>query len=370
MIILIRGLSTLALTYILIAPVAHASPDKKICFASVEQVMKFEDEGPCLTLARDTNLPARDRAQILFQVGLARQGHWREHKKSFDEAWQDAYGLWLESIKADPTYTEPYLSIALLKGFDDKSGTIEILDKGLSANPTSARLKAFKAAVMIGYGAPKEMGALCDDAVKAAPEDSEVTSACGDVYSYVGRDVEALASFENAAKTYNPFIRRRYGLIAESNPYEDIAELYSRLGDEKKAAEALKSFGEKYPNAMDPELLVTLAHHQEGAGEFKDAVESYRKAFEDPRVKDIGTMIVPFIFTLARAGESAEALQVSETLVRQGNRKAILKVQVRLKNTVAPYLAINGTYDEATRQAMKDCIKSKECEASLMTIPM
>ncbi len=38
---------------------------------------------------------------------------------------------------------------------------------------------------MIGYGAPKEMGALCDEAVRAAPEDSEVTSACGDVYSYI-----------------------------------------------------------------------------------------------------------------------------------------------------------------------------------------
>ncbi len=115
----------------------------------------------------------------------------------------------------------------------------------------------------------------------------------------------------------------------------------------------METFGQKYRDAMGPDLLVSLAHYQEDAGKFREAAESYRKAFEDPRVKDIGTMIVPFIFALARAGESAEALKVSETLVRQSNRKAILKVQVRLKNTVAPYLAINGTYDEATRQAMK-----------------
>ncbi len=89
MTILIRGLSTFILSCVLFSPVAHAGPDAKTCFASVEQVMKFEDEGPCLTLARDAKLSARERARILFQVGLATQEHWREHKKSFDLVWQE-----------------------------------------------------------------------------------------------------------------------------------------------------------------------------------------------------------------------------------------------------------------------------------------
>ena len=347
---------------------SSATVDKARCFASIEAVMRFEDEAPCLELAHNRKTSATDRAKILFQVGLAVQEHWQEHKKPFESAWQDAYAYWADAIAADPAYVEPYLAIAVRAGFDDKQKTIDLLDKGLAALPDNPRLKAFKAAVMMYYGPPEQMGKLCDEAVKADPMSPDVASACGDVYDSLGRHVEALASFQNSAKTFDPVKRRRYGMLAESNPFQDMAQIYSKLGDDATAAKTLEAFAAKFETAMMPDIKAELAGYQERAGDYKSAVENYRSAFGHPSAANQRTLVVPYVFALAHAGEVDKALEVSEYFAKQPELKIILMLQVRLKNTVAPHLKINGKYDSATREAMKDCIVSEECEAGFESI--
>lgn len=345
------------------------APDVQQCFGDLQKTIPLEWEEPCEKLANAKGTTNRDKARIYFQLGLASQENSAKRNMPFEQGSRLAFDLWDKAIATDPSFVEPHIAIARRSARSDQVYAIGYLDRALEQQPGDPALLALKAktmaSVIAGEALKGEMAELCDKAVAAAPEDQSVATSCGYVYGSLKRREEQLKLLRISAKDYDPTVRRNWGLYQDGNPWLDIARVLSRMGRHGEAVDAMNGYYAKQGIGPSPQEIEVRAKYNELAGRFEDAAADFGSmaAFPDYPLRHAAKLNQ--MFNLIKAEKFDEARTVSEQAFRQGNLRAILLLQVRLKNTDFPDLVINGTYDQQTRDALEQCIKSDACSSGI-----
>lgn len=170
-------------------------------------------------------------------------------------------------IEKAPNIPAGYLKMASYYGTSgDKGKAVEILTKGYAKQPESAPMLAALVKAQLDNEKAMEAESLCNEALKAHPDNAFVHNLIAQVH-LKGKRLEAA---EKALK-------RAIELRPEWNvPHNNLAKLYLSTGKEKAAIENLEAAIQENPN--NRAAFMTLASLYERSGNSDAAIDIYEKA--------------------------------------------------------------------------------------------
>jgi tetratricopeptide (TPR) repeat protein len=351
------------LTAVFLGGPASAEDQLQTCLGSQAKLWGKKWLEACRTLADDPKLGAHERAKLLYTVGTTLPS---ASDLPYEERNSLAVEYLVKSLTVDPTFRDSYFALTLYASDVEKVRVLNVIDGGLKALPNDPELLAQKAAYGAGLANPDDVEGDCDRAFKAAPEDVIVGFLCGDAYRAIGEKEKALVAYKHATKNYPTVNGDFYKHMRLSNPFYKAAELESEFGRHAEAADTLSSYAIREPDVLTEELHQKRAGYLEAAGRYREAAEDYELAAQSQIPKfPVQQMRMKQMLNLARAGDYGKAKAMVDAYARPGKLKEILQLQVKLKNTTVPGLAITGKFDEPTQFALDQCLRDLNCIDSI-----
>jgi tetratricopeptide (TPR) repeat protein len=346
-----------------------AEPAVSKCLGENKEPFAVDLVAVCTTIAHSTKVKNADRAIVFLHLGEIQ--YWKDFRlsKSSKEALKGALQLWREGLKVDPKNGPLNLAIAFAFGESgDQAAKADHLKLLVKTYPTNGLFKSALAEVSFQDKEVQSVTALCEDAVGLAPHNFQVLMSCATASRYSGDENIALEYASLAKPYFKPRQRMVYGIIQPNDPYFFIADVYEKQGDEQRAFEVFTELKEKSGVNMlslaalrRGQLGVKLGKYEEAADDFLDA----SKKFTEPTRS---RMLVSAIFLLNKVGRNAESKSILSDFTDGNHWQRILMLQVRLRNGRFKNLEINGKYDEATQDAIRACMSSKECSEEFLAV--
>jgi tetratricopeptide (TPR) repeat protein len=324
----------------------------------------------CELLSKSTGLSARQRATILFQLGITEQVHPANGSGDIlaniatERSWYD------RSIEADPTFVLAYVYAGETLEGDQKGKAIEYAERGLEHVPNNGMLMAKLAILKISGGEKNQAEPLCDRAMAALPVELATANYCGDAYAMLELWEKSYSAFETASKLHVPGTSSRYGIAIQTIPVSGMARALASMdsnGDQNgdkngEAADLLTAYLQRKDIGFEARILsFELSQYQEKIGKFSDAAVELdkRAAGVDPVIAL--PMRMRQMIDFARAGKVKEARDIAELIYGNAPLKFILKLQVKLRNAHFDDLKITGKYDDQTKTTLEKCFLEATC---------
>lgn len=304
----------------------------------------------------------RERAAAMFTLGHFYYKSVNSYVEGQDPSDSKAVKTWQQAAELDPTFIEPYIAIGNMLGYSglgeqaqmafDRAGKIDPLDWRIY----TGRANAF-------YHSQKLPEALkaAEKAFDIAPEEPTVRLVLGRMLTSNMKFEEAAKQFELAAINYVEH-HDPMELVGEPHPLESLADAQNRMGRPALAAETISKYIETLePMAQFFMLYQTRAEYYESAEMFEKSAADLKEAAKRAPPGYSEELMARHAIMLARTGSKNRAGEELRNVLTRGNLKSILKVQVFLRNQGYDEVVINGSYDDATSNALDSCMQDDQC---------
>lgn len=296
-------------------------------------------------------------------IGLYHLGHAYTYAGRFD----DAIAVWNEASARDPDYVEPLLAIGkwLALGSDPLSANA-FFDRALAIDAREARARAGKARA---YFQANRFGEALEESAAAValdPNDATARQFHGRMLEFCGSYKEAAAEYALATKGYDERKPRTINLVQDGNPWLDLARALDKSGEHKQAAAAIDAYLQSIPPEMAvADLFAARGAYREAAGAYAGAAEDLARAAAMSDPEQASAFAFRRVFLLHKAGLPDKALREIELLLRKGDARMVLRLQVFLKNEGRDGVEITGQFDDITRKALLNCLAEAACGGAL-----
>jgi hypothetical protein len=332
------------------------------CNPDTRMGIEVEMRQACELLSKSTGLSARQRATILFQLGITEQVHPANDSGDIlanivtERSWYD------RSIEADPSFVLPYIYAAETLEGDQKGRAIEYAERGLEHVPNNGLLLAKLAILKISGGEKDQAEPLCDRAMAGLPVELLAASFCGDAYATLKLWKKSYQAFETASKLHVPGTISRYGIAIPTIPVSGMARALASMDKNGEAADLLTAYLQRKDIGIESRILnFELSEYHEKVGKFSDAaVELDKRAAGIDSLSALPLRMRQMI-DFARAGKAKEARDIAELIYGNAPLKFVLKLQVKLRNAHFDDLKITGKYDEQTKATLEKCFLEQTC---------
>ena len=335
-----------------------------VCVRDVMGNLEPEHKTLCEAFAAGTAGTPRERATALVNLGHL---YTRIPESMLKPAV--AMAAWDKAIAVDPTFAEPHAikgDVAARKRKYEEA--ILAFDRALALDSGYWRAMMGKARIFLRHGQTKEALALARKAVVAASAVSIVHQLHGEILLDAGMLELALSEFQIAADLDKGELRRLPGLIQEASPWSRIAHVAMRLGQVDRAITAVsREIDGKRVQNVDPSLFLQRAEYLEAAGRLGAAADDYEKAMIGfgPGFDGAEKYRARIAMLRASTGRSAAAGETFRDLLRKGNLKSILRIQVFLKNQGFDAIEIDGKRSATLEKALDRCLSDPDCSLSM-----
>jgi tetratricopeptide (TPR) repeat protein len=323
----------------------------------------------CTEVARSKDTPLADRSIIYLHLGDLQTTEDMRLNPSNAKFMSGALNWWREGLKADPANTELHLAEAFGIGENDgEPAKVEYLRPLVERYPQNARYKAKLADALSKDVKGEIVLALCEDAAQLAPDNYQVLMDCAGVAANNQAKEQALEYASQAKAMYVPFQRMVYGMMQPQDPYSFIVYTYKTDGNFQRAFEVLTELKERSGNRLISLNALIRGQMALKIGNLEVAAQDYLDAGMTLPEPNRSQTLARAVFLLNKVGRIAEAKENLEKLIAGNHMKVILVLQVKLRNGQFKNLEITGKYDEATQDAIRACLSSKECSDDFMAV--
>lgn len=320
----------------------------------------------CEDYAATPGLSGPDRARAFFYLGEAYSTKERPGEP-FPKRMNRVIDTWLAAIEADKAYAEPYLAAGryMVQGGSAFDG-LRKYEEAERVSPFDWRVYAGKAYALLALHRDDDALRTAQMAISLAPGSKFAMQAYGLALSRMGLHTEAATAYLAARRPYNKGWPEQMGLLQEFDPWPLAAIELFKAGKPAQAAQQMR----EQIAALDPKQIqfydyASLANYEEAAGDYRSALADLRKAVTMPGVTDIDALKNRISLLAVKAGHDASQTADIAARIEHGDLHQILVVQVFLKNNGFDRVDINGTYDDVTRGALKQCVADAKCAAGL-----
>lgn len=349
--------------------------DIKLKIADCQSALKLFEQGSKLSLIPGKNTLApdnsdasvrRDVAAAYVTLGFAymRQDFGlacapeNSGKAQALESWSTAFAI-------DPEFVDPLLAQAEYHIANcQRQQALVLLQRAEKLAPNESRVFAALANLHRTDNQRKAALVFAAKAVQLAPDSYEAQLALGRVLLVSRRLPEAAKALTAAAQLFRGQQDLPRSNIIPEHALMLLASTYRAMGDPALAAQSYERYMQLADGALKNfSAYASLAQFHEDAGRVNDAVADLGNAIrlappgiaEQMRLKQV----------LLKASLQQEGRNTSElaSLLREGDLKTKLRVQVFLRNQGYDYVEINGREDDATQRALAECMSDEKCRA-------
>ena len=208
----------------------------------------------------------------------------------------------------------------------------------------------------------KKLG-LCLKAVERKPDQYRVLSWCAQTYMFQNQFDEAKRLFTKMIKYYRPTRRFRFGPMQDSSPLLELATIEEKQGHFDKAVRYIQHNELLDLNIpLSSALQTRLADDMFASGRFRAASDEYQIVMLKGDSLDPDVLRAKLVASLLFAGEKKRTLQLLAPLLSHASTKTVIRLQLALKERVAPHLELTGILDPPTLEILTNCAK-KTCGA-------
>ena len=279
---------------------------------------------------------------------------------------EKAISAWERAIAVDPTFVPAFVARAewfILYNKGDEA--IRLLQPVVVANPGE-----IDALVMIGrayasIGAFDQALRSFDAALKLEPQNFKALSESGQVFEMIGDYAAAAKIYEKAGAIYDPSAVPETGHGIE-NPYLAAARNYDRSGDVAKALSLITLvIQEDLRNSFNFSVLEERASYFEKLGQESIAIADLTLALENAPPNEQTHLLFKRAVLYQRQGKEQLAGEDFSKALGSGDRQAILRMQVYLRNQGFAEVEINGMTSSGLLKSISTCLAAVKCAAGL-----
>jgi tetratricopeptide (TPR) repeat protein len=337
------------------------------CLGKLESWPQQDIKKACELFVASGKGSKRDRAEAFTNLGYI--SGWSGSIQEAFRPWAGpALGYWQQALAEDPNYLEAYLAIAEVNTLQGKHLlALETINKAKTIAKDDWRVHLAEA--LVYFYAQDFQGAapLIQKAMELANGEPRPKYIWALVLMRLERFEEALPLLVSLTETYEPSTWYSRGPMAFDHPLKVLAQAYDMKGDTIKSIVAMKAFVDEAQagNSM-PEDYVTFARLNASIGQYEEAISMIEKAIPELPLEIAKPYHVDKILWLFKSGSADKALLAARFVDPNVKLRAILRLQVGLRNAGYDTVKINGEFDPATEDALNLCIASKECKPMLI----
>lgn len=318
----------------------------------------------CTTQLKSKTLTAHQRAKLLLVLGTAYAYPQSMEDWNNDPTVSKQVQTWREAIATDPSFLDPYLAAAREttgRGYFPEA--LEFLDKAEVNHPSAWQIVMLRSQIQHGKGEQHDTLRQAIKAYRIAPSEPEVIYTLGRALFMNGKYQEAIDQLLRVTETFDANSKARHYVVNPNQPWNVVAQIYRNMGKPDKSAEAITEQIKKSENefarggllAMRADYYEMADQNEKALGDIEAAMTilpaDVQQGFADRRTALL-------LKTSARADHATEL----KSLLARGELKAILNVQVFLRNQGFYTVTINGKYDDATKMALDACLSKSTCK--------